>query len=98
MALSIGDSSASDGMTKAIYDKINEVLSPTVPASDLAKAQDGWKKLAFAIATGVVGHIQSNGEIQGLAVSGTASLNVSNNVASGNVSLTQSGATTGLIH
>ena len=98
MALTIGDSSASDGMTKAIYDKLNEVLSPAVPASDLAHAQDGWKKLAFAIATGVVNHIVSNGEIQGLAVGGSASLAVANNVASGNVSLAQTGATTGLIH
>jgi hypothetical protein len=68
-----------------------------VPAADLSKAQNGWKQLAFAIATGVVGHILSNAEISGLAVSGSANLTVANNAATGNVSLTQSGATTGLI-
>ena len=97
MALQIGDSSASDGMTKGIYDKLNEVLSPSVPPADLGKAQDGWKKLAFAIATGVVGHILSNAEISGLGVGGPVNLPVANNAAAGNVSLTQTATTTGLI-
>lgn len=97
MALQIGDSSASDGMTKGIYDKLNELLSPTVSPADLSKAQNGWKQLAFAIATGVVGHIQSSGEVAGLQVGGQVSLPVANNSATGNLALTQSGPTTGLI-
>lgn len=97
MAMAIGDSSASDGMTKSIYEKLNELLSPQVPAADLAKAQDGWKQLAFAIATGVIGHIQSNAEVAGLTAGGAVSLPVANNTASGTLSLSQTGATTGLI-
>ena len=97
MALQIGDTSASGGMTKSIYDKLNELLSPKVPAADLPKAQDGWKQLAFAIATGVIGHILSNAEVAGLAVGGQVNLPVANNAAAGNVSLAQTGATTGLL-
>jgi hypothetical protein len=100
MALEAGDIGAGSGMSKEIYDKLNELLSPKVPAENLADAQKGWKELAFAIATGVIAHVTNNLEVtvSGLEVSGSASLPVgSGGQASGTVSLTQVGSTTGVI-
>jgi hypothetical protein len=97
MALQIGDQGATTGMTKEIYDKLNEVLMPKVPSDQLADAQKGWKELAFAIATGVVTHIVEQAEVAGLAVSGNATLTVQGNQATGSVNLNQTGVTTGLI-
>ncbi len=97
MALEIGDQTAASGMTKAIYDKLNEMFQPKVPPANLADAQAGWRNLAFAIATGVVSYLLSNLEITGLTVGGSLTLPVSGSNASGNASLTQSGATTGLV-
>src|SRR5215467_2703097 len=97
MSLQIGDQGATTGMTKDIYEKLNELLQPKVPATDLDAAQKGWKDLAFAIATGVVEHIVKNAEIAGLTVSGTVTLPVTNNNASGSLTLTQSGSTKDLI-
>jgi hypothetical protein len=97
MALQIGDQGATTGMTKEIYDKLNELFKPKVPPENLADAQKGWKDLAFAIATGVVQHITNNAQISGLTVGGTVALPVVNNSASGTLTLPQSGSTTGLI-
>jgi hypothetical protein len=97
MPLQIGDQGATTGMTKEIYDKLNELFQPKVPAENLADAQKGWKDLAFAIATGVVGHIANNAEVSGLIVGGTVTLPVANNSASGPLTLRQTGPTTGLI-
>ena len=89
MALSIGDQQASGGMTKDIYDKLNEVLKPGVPPENLADAQKGWKNLAFAIATGVVNHIVNNAAVTGISVSGSVTLPVTASNATGSVTLTQ---------
>lgn len=97
MALQIGDAGAAGGMTKEIYDKLNELLMPSVPQENLTDAQNGWKKLAFAIATGVVTHVLSNMEVAGVSVSGQVSLPLANNAAAGAVTLAQSGPTTGHI-
>lgn len=72
MALEIGDENATSGMTKAIYDKMDELLNQSFendPAS-LEEAQKGWKNLSFAIATGVINHILDNMEIKGVTVIG----------------------------
>ena len=59
MPLQIGDVGAGSGLTKAIYDQLDTLLSPPLQndATTLASARDGWRKLAFAIATGVVQHV-----------------------------------------
>jgi hypothetical protein len=71
MALKAGDVTASDGMSKAIFEQLDALLSPALSAlspADLEKAREGWRKLSFAIAGGVVGHIVSNMEIYGIQV------------------------------
>jgi hypothetical protein len=73
MALQIGTVSATSGMTKAVYDQINAVLSPPlsgVAPADLAKIQDSWKQLAFAISKGVIDHLKANLEIKGVQTTG----------------------------
>lgn len=84
MALTVGSTAADAGMSKAIYDAINKQLAPPFQdavnnASGDAKAkaqealdaaQDGWKKLAYAIAQGVIGHITANMEIYNITTQG----------------------------
>ncbi len=71
MALIIGDESASAGMSKSIYDKLRDVMEPIdgVTGDDLEDVRNSWRKLAFAVATGVVEHIKLNMEISGVDVS-----------------------------
>ena len=99
MALEIGDIKASSGMSKAIFDELNK-LSLEAPlkdmkAEDLEKVRNGWKKLAFAIATGVINHIKSNMEISGIQATGSVTGKVSGTDVTGTASTTQSGSTTG---
>jgi hypothetical protein len=97
MAIDIGDSGALGGMTKDIYEKLNELLSPKVPPDALPAAQSGWKEIAFAVATGVVTHLLAHLEVTGLTVSGSANLTVAGTSATGTVTLNQSGSTGGLV-
>jgi hypothetical protein len=46
MAMQIGDDQASSGMAKAIYDMMDQIMKPTVPADSLEdRAKDGrnWR-------------------------------------------------------
>jgi hypothetical protein len=97
MALDVGDSGATAGMTKDIYEKLNELLMPSVPPEGLGDAQKVWKQLAFAIATGVVGHVLANLEVRNVTVAGNVTLPVSGANAAGSVTLAQNATTTGLI-
>jgi hypothetical protein len=111
MALVIGDVTAAAGMTKAVYDQVDALLSPPLQkavdeATDakvkdsaqkaLDAARDGWKKLAFAIATGVVQHLLANLEVAGVQTSGTVTATVQGQVATAvGVTFTQSNDGTG---
>jgi hypothetical protein len=102
MALDPGDSKASSGMSKSIYDQLNTLLSPSIPAATLPQSQASWQQLAFAIATGVVKHIQSNMEINTIQTGGTISVAISQlngaaatGTAGGSVTLNQTGSTSG---
>ena len=91
MALSPGSAAADSGMAKAIYDQIDPLLSPPLQkavdqATGDAKAgaqqaldgaRDGWRKLSFCIATGVISHLKSNLEINGVQISPTVNAPVS---------------------
>jgi hypothetical protein len=91
VALVIGSVNADSGMSKAIYDQVDALLSPplqaavdeaTGPAKPKAQealdaARDGWKKLSFAIATGVIGHVVSNMEVVGVQTRGNVNASVS---------------------
>jgi hypothetical protein len=71
MALQAGDKAATAGMSKAIFDQLDEVLGPgiaSLPPDDREKVRDGWRKLAFAVAVGVVSHIVADMEIFGIEV------------------------------
>ena len=99
MALSIGSAAADSGLSKAIYDQLDAVLAPPLQAavdaaSDAAKpaaagvlasARDGWRHLAFAVATGVVNHLVANLEVTGVTVSGTVSVPVTGQTNGPNV-------------
>jgi hypothetical protein len=109
MALVIGDQTATTGMTKAIFDQLDAVLmseddKAKMKPADLEKVREGWRKLAVAIATGVVNHLKTNMEVMGIQASGTINVDVKNDAAahigtaSGPASLTQSGLTTGHIN
>lgn len=90
MALNIGSVAADDGMSKAIYSQIDTLLAPPLlsavqqaegPAKAEAQkaldgAREGWKKLAFAIASGVVEHLIANLEIVGITAQGSVSVGV----------------------
>jgi hypothetical protein len=91
MALVIGSEAADTGMSKAIYDQVDALLSPPLEdaveqAPDAAKpgaqaaldaARDGWRKLSFAIANGVIGHLLTNLEVAGVQARGNINAQVS---------------------
>lgn len=87
MALIIGSEKADAGMSQAIYQEMDNVLSPPLQkAVEDAQGDDAkkaaqkilndartlWKKLAFAVASGVINHITANMEVFGV----TAKCNV----------------------
>jgi hypothetical protein len=92
MAMQIGDDQASSGMTKDIYDKMDQLMAPAVPPANLEDARKGWRKLAFAIASGVVTHINNNMEVAGIQAQGNVSITVNGTVGGSQASL--SGSTT----
>ncbi len=89
MSLKIGNITANTGMSKAIYDQINTVLTPSLDEMSeegMVIIRESWQKLAFAVATGVVEHIKSNMEISGVDVSindVSTAVNVETNCPSG---------------
>jgi hypothetical protein len=101
MALLTGNPSADSGMSKAIYDQLDSALSPPLQAAvdassgdakttaqaALDSARDGWRKLAFAIAAGVIAHLIDNLEVRGVRTSGDIAATVAGQTA------TQAGVT-----
>jgi len=93
MALSIGTPAAEAGLSKDIFVQLDTLLSPPLQgavdgAAEEAKpgaqaaldaARGGWRKLAFAVAKGVVEHLLDNLEINDVTVSGSVSVPVSGN-------------------
>lgn len=80
MAMSIGSVQAASGMSKAIYDQIRENLEGDLgelAPGDLEKVHTSWKKLAHAIATGVVQHVTANLEIRDVQTRGNVSVTLS---------------------
>ena len=108
MALVIGNQGATSGLTKEIFDQFDAILmsdddKSKLPPDDLEKVRDGWRKLAFAIATGVITHLKTSMEVKGIQASGTINVDVKNGgstigTANGPVSVTQTGPITGHIN
>lgn len=84
MALSVGNRQATSGMTLSIYQAIDAELRPQmeqegVGVDAIKESQDAWRKLAFAIATGVINHLTSNMEIFGIQTRGDVNASVQGN-------------------
>jgi hypothetical protein len=105
MAMQVGDEQASSGMAKDIYDQMDQIMKPTdpIPPASLEEMRKGWKKLAFAVASGVITHIKNNMEISGIqgkgdvttTVTGTVAGNTVTGSGTGSVTTDQTVATTG---
>ncbi len=108
--LAIGTLAADSGLTKAVYDQLDALLALPLqksvdeataearPAAQQAldAARDGWKKLAFAVASGVVRHLVDNLEVTGVQTGGNVTAVVSGQVAVQNgVVFTQTNSGTG---
>jgi hypothetical protein len=79
MALQAGDQNATSGMAKAIYDHLVAVLEADLSGlEDEKKApiREGWKKTAFAVASGVIEYLVANIEIVGVTCRGNISASV----------------------
>jgi hypothetical protein len=98
MALIIGSKNADSGMSKSIYAEIDELLSPPLlkaiqdaPSDDvkqeaqiaLVAARQGWQKLSYAIAKGVIDHIKANIEIFGIETQGDINTSVRGDTGKG---------------
>lgn len=81
MPLQPGDVHASAGMSQKIYDHMNAVMKDGVPEATLPDVQKSWKKLAFAIASGVIEHLKTDMEITGIQTSATISVPVTGTLA-----------------
>jgi hypothetical protein len=91
--LTIGSPDADAGMSEAIFAQLDELLSvPLQAAVDnagpdakpgaqqaLDDARESWRKLAFAVAKGVIDHVVANLEILGVTVAGTVNMPVAGN-------------------
>lgn len=74
MALIPGDIGATSGMAAAIYAQLQANIEPDLGdlgEEELDPIREGWRKLAHAVATGVVAHIQSNLEVRDAGTDGT---------------------------
>lgn len=72
MALDAGDNEASKGMAKAIFHTLRKELEPEFPCGEApTETLRAWKKLSFALATGVIDHIIEAMEIHSIHSSGT---------------------------
>jgi hypothetical protein len=93
MALQIGSENATSGMSQAIYQEVNQHLSPPLQKAvddaeggakakaqeALDKAREGWKKLSYAIAKGVIEHITANMELFGIQTQGNVNTTMQGN-------------------
>ncbi len=80
MAMEIGDIEAKSGMTKAIYDQLATLLEPglgDLGEEDLEPIREAWRKIALAVATGVIHHIKENMKIKGVETRGNVATTAS---------------------
>lgn len=87
------------GMSNDIYLVMDELLSPPLvkavdEASDdtrdgaveaLEKAREGWQKLSYAIASGVVEHLRNNLEIVNVQTTGNVTIAINDDTDDGGV-------------
>ena len=73
MAMDAGNSGATAGMAKTIFDKVLPVLTAStdysnLEAADKAIIEDKWKQISHAISEGIIDHMIPNMEINGVTV------------------------------
>lgn len=87
------------GMSNEIYLIMDELLAPPLQqaiddATDdtrdgaveaLDKAREGWQKLSYAIASGVVVHLRNNMDIQNVQSTGNVTININDDTNDGGV-------------
>jgi hypothetical protein len=88
MPLKAGDITATTEMSKAIYDQLDHNLltddeKKKLKPAELESIQNGWRKLAYAIAQGVVNYLEANLEIVGVQTKGNVNASVSGNTLAG---------------
>ncbi len=88
MALEAGDITASFGMSKAIYEQLDKNLmtdddKSRLKPDELKTIQDGWRKLAYALAQGIVDYLPSNLEIRNADPDGKVTVSVSGKTGQG---------------
>lgn len=72
-------------MAAAIFDQLQANIEPDLgdlSEDELEPIRDGWRKLAHAVATGVVAHLQSNLELVDAATEGVPERDVEGATAS----------------
>lgn len=82
MTLEDGNKEATVGMSKAIYDKMKEVIEPDLEGlteDNLNTMRKSWQEMAYAIATGVIDHVKANMEIFGVTTQGNVNTTVQGN-------------------
>lgn len=87
MALQIGDIGATTGMAGAIYDQLLANIEPglgELSEEELEPIRDGWRRLAHAVATGVIQHLVANLEIHGVQTRGDVAVALSGATAPAN--------------
>lgn len=87
------------GMSNEIYLVMDELLSPPLQEAidtatedtrdgavqALTEARKGWKKLSYAIASGVVEHLRNNLVIQDIRTTGNVTININDDTDDGGV-------------
>jgi hypothetical protein len=86
MSLAKGTIEAPDGMTKDIYDELMVIFGADLinSGAEPAVVEKGFKKLSYAIASGVIKHVTSNMSISGITTNATT--HIQNNDGMGRVS------------
>jgi hypothetical protein len=82
MALTVGNQNATTGMTRDIYEQMRTILEPDLAGlgeEEIEPIREGWRKLAFAVATGVITHLRTNMEINGIQTRGNVAAAVNGN-------------------
>jgi len=72
MPLAYGTVTAPEGMTTAIYNELILLFEADLinSGAERAKVEEGFKKLSYAIAAGVIKHVKLNMDISGIHVAG----------------------------
>lgn len=85
MAMEVGNLNAQSGLTRQIFEELRAVYEPDViddvDGETLETLRAAWRKLAFAVAKGVVEHLRDNLEIHDVRTRGNVATEISGTTA-----------------